>query len=302
MAAPGIDAAAIAADAALVVASLAGELGLSGDARRFSAGSVPVFVVGDDHVVKLFPADERAFFEAEKAALSAIDGQLSIPTPRLLGAGERGAWLYVVMTLLRGRSLFEAWPELDADARRDLMRQVGAGLAELRGVDVPAGSPLAIDWPAFMAAQRSSARERQIARKLAPRWVDRIDAFLDRWMPVDDGRRVLLHTEIMREHLLVDRASGAWRVTGLVDFEPAMIGAPEYELSSIGVFVCGGEPGLLRALLQASGGAIDDELPLRIMAQALLHRYSNLRWYLERVPVSDNVADLDALARRWFAV
>lgn len=289
-------------DAAAVVASLSAELGLGAEPRRFTAGSVPVFAVGAEHVVKLFPVGERAFFETEKAALSALDGRLSIPTPRLLDAGERGAWLYVVMTRLHGRPLSAVWPELDVEARRGLMTQIGVGLSELHATPVPAGSPLAIDWPAFMSAQRSSARERQIARKLAAPWVDGIDAFLDRWMPVDDGRRALLHTEVMREHLLVDHASRALRVTGLVDFEPSMLGAPEYELSSVGVFVCGGEPGLLRAVLDASGAAIDDELPMRIMAQALLHRYGNLRWYLERIPAPDDVADLESLARRWFAV
>ena len=57
---------------------------------------------------------------------------------------------------------------------------------------------------------------------------------------------------------------------------------------------------LLRALLDAYGAEVDVELPLRIMAYTLLHRYSNLRWYLERLPVPDEVCDFESLARSWF--
>ena len=130
--------------------------------------------------------------------------------------------------------------------------------------------------------------------------MDEVGDFLARWTPRDDGARVLLHTEVMREHLLVERREGAWHITGLIDFEPAMLGAPEYELAAVGIFLTCAEPGLLRVLLDAYGAEVDDELPLRIMAYALLHRYSNLRWYLERLPVLDDVGDLESLARRWF--
>ena len=53
------------------------------------------------------PAAERAHFDTETAALTRIDRRLSIPTPHLVTAGERGQWLYVVMTHLSGCSLAE---------------------------------------------------------------------------------------------------------------------------------------------------------------------------------------------------
>jgi len=149
-------------------------------------------------------------------------------------------------------------------------------------------------------AARLSSRDRQIARGLAAPWVDAVDGFLARWIPREDGAGVFLHTEVMREHLLVERQNGAWHISGLVDFEPAMIGAREYEWAAVGIFLTCAEPGLLAALLDAYGAEVDDELPLRIMAYALLHRYSNLPWYLERLPAPDKIGDLEALARRWF--
>lgn len=287
-------------DGAAIADAIRRELALGVGLERFTSGSVPVFAVGDEHVVKLFPSTEGAYFDTELAALTRIDGRLPIPTPRAIAAGARGEWWYLVMTRLSGRSLAEAWRAIEPHERFRLMRDVGAALAALHATATDALAPLAIDWPRFIDAQRASCRDRQRARGLGAPWLDAVGGFLDRWTPSDDGARVLLHTEVMREHLLVEHREGAWRLSGHVDFEPAMLGVPEYEWASAGIFVACAEPGLLRVLLDAYGAEVDDELPLRIMAYALLHRYSDLRWYLERLPVPDDVGDLESLARRWF--
>jgi len=287
-------------ESAATVDAIRRELSLGAGLERFPGGSVPVFAVGDEHVVKLFPLAERSYFETEWAALTRIDGRLSIPTPRAIAKGERDPWLYIVMTRLSGCSLAEAWQTIEAHDRLQLIRQVGAALAALHATATDELEPLTVDWPRFMDAQRASSRDRQIARGLAAPWVDAVDGFLARWIPREDGAGVFLHTEVMREHLLVERQNGAWHISGLVDFEPAMIGAREYEWAAVGIFLTCAEPGLLAALLDAYGAEVDDELPLRIMAYALLHRYSNLPWYLERLPAPDKIGDLEALARRWF--
>lgn len=281
-----------------IAVGLAAELSLEGEVTRFADGSVPVFAVGSEHVLKLFPAKEEAFWATEKAALACIDGKLTLPTPRLVAAGVTEDWLYVAMTRLPGISLAQAWPKLDTGERRRLMRDVGAGLSALHAVAADAMPPF--DWPGFVAAQRVSCRERQLTKQLGAPWLDGVDEFLARHTPADDGRRALLHTEVMREHLLVEPRGGLWCLSGLVDFEPAMVGAPEYDFASVGVFTTCAEPGLLREFLAGYGWMADNALPLRIMAYALLHRYSNLRWYLERLSPGD-ANDLESLARRWFS-
>jgi len=287
-------------DGAVIAEAIRGEHSLGADVKRFASGSVPVFAVGDGHVVKLFPEGERSFFDTERAALTRIGGALSIPTPLLISSGERGRWSYIVMTRLPGCSLAEAWQTISTHDRSQLMREVGAALAELHATATDSLAPLSVDWRRFVHAQRASCRERQRANGLGTPWLDVVDDFLARWTPGDDGRHVLLHTEVMREHLLVERREDGWHTSGLIDFEPAMLGAREYEFASAGIFLTCAEPGLLRVLLDAYGPDVDDEFPLRIMAYALLHRYSNLRWYLERLPVPDNSGDLEWLARRWF--
>ena len=45
--------------------------------------------------------------------------------------------------------------------------------------------------------------------------------------------------------------------------------------------------------------ALNDSLRQRLMAYALLHRYSNLAWFLERWPPAEGVRSLSDLARQW---
>ena len=82
-----------------------------------------------------------------------------------------------------------------------------------------------------------------------------------------------------------------------------MLGHPDYELASVGVFLSCGEPALLRAVCEGygrPGGALPPDACRRAMAFALLHRYSNLRWYLERVPPPAGVHTLEELADFWW--
>jgi hygromycin-B 7''-O-kinase len=155
-------------------------------------------------------------------------------------------------------------------------------------------------WHHFVPAQRASAAQRQRERRLAPEWVEQVDAFLERWLPPPVPTTVLLHTELMREHLMARNG----RLSGLFDFEPAMLGAPEYDFASFGLFVSCGDARFLRRTLCAYGYAehqLDPALQCRLMAHALLHRYSNLRWYLERLPAA-GATSLEQLAARWWAL
>jgi hygromycin-B 7''-O-kinase len=93
-----------------------------------------------------------------------------------------------------------------------------------------------------------------------------------------------MHTEVMREHLLVTEGPGrAWRLSGLIDFEPAMRGEREYEFVAVGVFTAEGDARFLTRTLTAYGYHHDQlgpELRRRLLAWGILHRYSNLRWWM----------------------
>jgi hygromycin-B 7''-O-kinase len=278
--------------------------GLAGEpTRRYDSGSVPVYAVGSRHVLKLFPPFEDGHASIEARALAAVQDALPIPTPRLIAADTQDGWPYLLMSQLHGERLVDAWAALPLAERDRMADELGAAIAALHAIDTTALADFTPRWEEFVPAQRASAAERQRARRLDPYWVERVPDFLQRWMPPADTRRVLLHTELMREHLTVAHDGQRWRLSGLFDFEPAMIGAPEYDFASFGLFVSCGDARFLRRTLLGYGyapQALDQALQCRFMAYALLHRYSNLRWYLERLPAAE-ASSLEQLACRWWS-
>jgi hygromycin-B 7''-O-kinase len=287
-----------------LVAAIAQRHGLgSVPAQRFDSGSLPVFALGTQHVLKLYPAQDRAHAQVEARALAFVDGRLPLPTPEVVATGEHDDGSYLLMTQLRGRRLVEVWPRLAAAERDPLCQRIGQAVAALHALD---SRPLADlpppHWAQFIEAQRHEAVALQRRHGLAAPWLEQIEPFLERWAVAASPEQVLLHTEIMREHLLVQPEGGGWRLSGLFDFEPAMRGAREYEFASIGLFVSAGDGRALRGILRAYGyteAQLDGALQNRLMAMALLHRYSNLPWYLQRLPLR-GAQRLEQLAAHWW--
>jgi hygromycin-B 7''-O-kinase len=286
------------------VAHLARRHGMAGArVERFPEGSLPVFAVGTNAVLKLYPPCYVHEEPIETSVLRAIDGRIGIPTPRVLAVGDLDGWRYLLMSRLPGVSLVQAWPSLSPRQREERMADLGRALARLHATPTDGVAAPRPAWPSFLRERAAGAVAEQRARGLDERWVEQIPAFLEREMPPPDAPPVLLHTEVMREHLLAGTTDDGFPLTGLVDFEPSMIGAAEYEFASVGVFATCGEPGLLRALLLAYGYGERDLQPAlarRFLAYALLHRYSNLAWYLRRLPPPPAVRTLDALAETWW--
>ncbi len=278
---------------------LCARLGLAGlPLERFSEGTQPVYAVGGAHVLKLYPKAAAQDGVTEARVLDHLAGRLPVPTPELRDAGEyENGWRYVLMSRLRGTELTRAWPGSSPARRERIATEAGEALAALHALDP---EPLADalgpgDWGAFTDRQRAGTVGRQRERELPDAWLERIPAFLDATELPRDPERVLLHTEFMRQHLLVDGTTG--RLSGLFDFEPAMIGDRAYDFVGVGLFVTRAEPGLMARFAAGYGGTVD---PRTAMAWTLLHVYSNLPWYLREVPPPPGADTLEALAEHWF--
>lgn len=281
---------------------LCGQLGLAG-ARivRFPEGSLPVYSVGDALVLKLYPAFEAAQAIREAHLLAHLWGQLPIPTPRLHAADQyKNGWRYVLMSRLPGEDLNEAWPRASRAHHERIVAEAAECLAALHDLDA---APMAAlvgppDWGRFVAGQRAGAVEQQVGGGLSAPWLEQIPDFL-RSVPLSAPRRpVLLHTEFMREHLTVDPDDG-WSLTGLFDFEPAMVGDPAYDFVSVGLFLTRADPHLLKIFYEAYGQS--PFAPRELMAYTLLHVYSDLNWYLHTLPTPPR-KDFESLAETWFSI
>lgn len=280
------------------VRALLGHLGVADEPQRYPTGSLPVYAAGD-LVLKLFPPVYIDEFPIEAGVLSAVQGRLPVPTPRVHGTGEFEGWGYVLMDRLRGRSLSEAWDDLTPAGRERTADELGAALAALHRLPVPRIDDWdPEDFDEFERDQRAGCAGRHKALGLGAEWAEQIPAFLDD-VDLTVDRPVLLHTEIGRDHLLVG-GDGALR--GLFDFEPAIRGAAEYEFVGVGCFVAEGDAAFLGRTMRAYGypdGALDREWRRRMLGWTLLHRYSNLGRYLQRLP-GPAAPTLASLADRWF--
>ncbi|MEU5577644.1 aminoglycoside 3'-phosphotransferase/choline kinase family protein [Streptomyces huasconensis] len=292
-------------------ADLCARLGLGGaPLTRYADGSQAVYAVGDRHVLKLYPALDAQDCLTEARVLAHVQGRLPVPTPEVHDTGAYvNGWRYVLMSRLPGEGLATAWPGIPRAGRERIITDAAQALAALHALD---HEPLADilgpgDWDAFLAGQRAGAVDRQRGRGLPESWLEQIPGFLDSVALPADRRRSLLHTEFMRQHLVVRPAEPAepavpaapadgWRLTGLFDFEPAMIGDPAYDFVGVGLFVTRAEPGLLPRFMKAYGTTYD---PRQLLAYTLLHVYSHLPWYLRELPAPPEPT-LDALAETWF--
>jgi hygromycin-B 7''-O-kinase len=284
------------------------------EVRAFPGGSLLVLDTGAGRVIKLYSPLEPEDSETEVAALRAIEGRLPVETPRILATGEIDGWPYLVMTRLPGqlanggwvqrRPVDEPWRRIPRADQLRVAEEVGRAVAALHGI--PTGElpdRMRPDWSTFVAAQRETCVARMKTRGLGDAWLEQLPGFLDSVDLRPPAEGVLLHTEIMRDHVLVEERADGWRLSGILDFEPAMIGDPEYELASVAVFLTGGDFEAFRAFLRGYGlpaSAQTPDLARRVLAYLLLHRYGNLAWHLELLPEHREATTLDALAAAWW--
>jgi hygromycin-B 7''-O-kinase len=289
------------------VAHVCSTLGVNARAERCATGSRPVYALGDELVLKLYAPFDTDEVEREATFLQALAGRLPIPTPALRAVGELDGWGYLLMSRLRGELLVTASSRIEPRALHLLAGKLGEALRVLHELRDPRLETPRRPWRALVEERRRTTLLLQEKRGLSPQWLEQLPQFLDEECPalLAANADSPLHTEVMREHLFVDDAQRGWRLTGLFDFEPSMLGPREYEFSAVGVFVACGDRALFREMLTGYGyrpSELDHAFERRILAHALLHQYSNLAWYLSRVPPAEGVRTLDQLASHLFGV
>ena len=277
---------------------LAARLGLAGAGlRRYPEGSRPVYAVGDRRVLKLYPTVSAPDGVTEARVLEYLNGRLPVATPELLAHGEyENGWRYVLMSQLPGTELAAAWPAIPRPHQDRVVSEAGEMLAALHGLDPEPlhGIPGPADWAGFLAGQRATAPERQREVKLPDPWLSQIEGFLESVSLALGPERVLLHTEVTRDHLVVSPVT--WTLSGLLDFETTMTGDRAYEFAAAGLWVPSGDPRLLGRLLAAYGRSFD---PRELLAYTLLHEHSDLPECLRQLPAPPEPT-LDSLALTWF--
>jgi len=285
----------------LVVAEIAErhDLGIS-DLHPYTLGEAVVWRAGE-HVIKLTLPECAYQIDAEIGCLRAVHGKLGVVTPQVRAHGELSGWPYVVMDRIRGRPLSELWPRLDSGERHRLAHDLGELCRALHSLPVE-GFPQG--WERFWGACSSNVGTRHMSQGGSSALAASIDAFLQKLGPLTDRRIVPLHTELIGQHIYLERHGEQFRLSGLIDFADARAGAPPYEFGALVTFIFKGEKGLLREFLLAYGV---DETDLTeayselLLAWSLCHRFASLARTLGAL-APPLPSSLEELASRLFGV
>ena len=210
-----------------------------------------------------------------------------LPALRALADGTFHGWPWLLMTRLTGRPMTPAWPGLDEAAKCALLRQIGALIAQVQALPVPAALlARSLVWADFIATQRAGCAERQRRTGLPAHLLAQLGTFLAGPLPdtAADGAaaRVLLTGEYTPMNLLVDHADAA-RLAGMFDFGDGLIGPPAYDWLGPLCFLAAGRPPRIAALREGLGLGVPwtADLRQRLLRLLLLHRYSQLRGQLQ---------------------
>ncbi|QDU85106.1 Phosphotransferase enzyme family protein [Planctomycetes bacterium Pla163] len=300
--------------AVLAIAARHG-LGDQRTARLFDSGSDVVFG-GADLVFKFTDPRWSEQMASERRWLEHLDGALSVATPQLVAEGEICGWPYTVMTRVAGTPLGTVWATLDHAARLVLAQDVGELVAELHVLPLP---DVFEPWEPFAHTAVAAARTRRaqliasdpdVTRAL----VDEVESFLAESLGAEtsdgveraaaagfgDARRVVLHTELLDQHVLVDTSGARLRPCGLIDLADARVGPPEYDVPALVEFVLKDEPGALDALCDGLGGELaerDEAATDRLLAWSMCHRFAHLG---RMVRAAGGARDLATLRARLF--
>lgn len=279
------------------LADALGHLGAGTLVAASGGGSALVALLGDDRVLKCYPPSMQDHFDYELGALPVLCGQLAVPTPRLLAHGDHQGWPWMLMSRLAGSPMTTAWDTLAEGARCDLLRAIGALIAQVHALPVPASMrPRSPRWHDFIARQRAGCAARQQRTGLPAHLLAQLAGFVDGPLPGDPGGPdVLLTGEYTPMNLLVDGP----RLVGMFDFGDGLLGPRAYDWLGPLCFLAAGAPARIAALRAGLGIATPwvSEARQQLLRLLLLHRYSCLRAQLklpgwQRAPSFEALADL----------
>jgi hygromycin-B 7''-O-kinase len=267
-----------------VMESLALEHGTpAAEVKQETAGTVLVARLGRERVLKLYPPFLRDHFEFERAMLARLHGRLRVPTPALLGSGEREGWPWLVMTQMAGEPLTATWPAMSEPERCALLRELGALAAEVHALPVGPVAALAPRWEGFVARQRERCLHRQQRTGLPAHLLAQVPAFIAG--PLPEGPAVLLTGEYTPFNLftspltspLMSPFATGHRLSAMFDFGDGLVGPREYDWLGPQCFLVAGVAARSTAFMHGDGAEVDEETRLRLMRLLLLHRYSHLK-------------------------
>ncbi|MCI0576829.1 MAG: aminoglycoside phosphotransferase family protein [Chloroflexi bacterium] len=258
-------------------------LGELGAVEAGFPGSCAVFIVDRQVVIKLFPPFLPQDYERELDVYHLLDGRLEPYLPRLLAHGvyhDRVDYPYLALEFCPGQPIREVRQELSQSDKTIIAREVGWMIRTVHETPldgVKAFDPRPAAWLAFLEQRRRDyLDELRHKASLPERVLEEVAGLLAVGpnLPADFRPR-LLNADLTEDHLLLVRRLGEWRISALIDWADALVGAAEYEWVALWFGLCGQDPALFREIMQAYDPAfsLDRRFRRQMLAYTFLHRF-----------------------------
>lgn len=198
--------------------------------RIEEGGGDHLLLVADETRVFRFPRPDTHGLDLEIGLLRHIAGQAPVAVPNYDLVDPDGR--FASYRLIAGVPLTtDEFADLPLAAARRTIADAVELLKVLHGVDPAAIGP-AEAWPSMWSAARFADRLRHarlcLIAQRAPALIAPIQAFLQRYHNDRVPHHVVLHGDLVSEHLLVDQQTG--RLAGVIDFSDTALGDSAHDL------------------------------------------------------------------------
>ena len=259
------------------------------------SGSNLAYTVDDTYVFKAFPAETTFEGVIERDLLQACSTDPIFAAPKLVASGMDG-WQWVLMTKLPGQGLRVVRSELSPADRLRVTDRLAEWAVEFRASTAVQSLRLERPekWETLQHELRDGLVEKLRKQGLGEEWLEQVPEFYADWESVE--HTAVIHADLHDMNILVSEGADGWELSGVFDFADAMHAPVMYELAAPLLFVARGVRAEVEALCMRLLGEVPDAR--KLLQWALLHRFSNLQYYLENFDyVGSDVTSLDEVAR-----
>ncbi len=247
-------------------------------------GTNAVFVVDDAYVVKIYAPFCPEDFDLERELYALLGPNPRLPVPRLIAQGvleDQIRWPYIVIDFKPGVPIREV---RDGIPQRNLERiatELGEMVQELHRVPVASLTSLPhtqTSWQQFVRQRQAEVAEpAHWAGILPAAVVAEIPEFLASALAGDkETPLALLNGDLTEDHILLEQRDGKWRISALIDFGDALVGARDYEWIALWFSGLDRDYDELAAFMTAYNPhlKLDGTFFTRAMAFTFLHEFS----------------------------
>lgn len=253
--------------------------------KRVASSDHVVFAIDDRFVLKIYrPA--RNCFERETKALEFLSGKIDLTIPEIAQTGAAENLNYVLITQLSGISMTRAdWLRLPAQEQVSLAAKLASNLKQIHAIRADSFN---CDWAPFVNERAATFVERQIAHGVNEKIIRALPAFIEANLKLvpTGAPTVFLHGDVHFGNLRLQKANGAWKVSGLFDFADSRVGFYEYDFLAVGVLMFQGQTEVQGEFFKSYGYAeseLDESFRRRLMMLTMLYETSDLRRYALRL-------------------